>query len=172
MFLVRRSVRCRSVSIAILPGGSVRVTAHPLYPEWKIREFLAAKEKWILRKVEQMKGWDPDLAANTKAHFLEHKERAEEIVKGKVAVWKERMGCAFNRCTVRRQKRSWGTCSKKGNLNFNYKICFLPEELQDYVVVHELCHLKELNHSPRFWRLMEQYLPNAKSLRRALRHHR
>lgn len=63
----------------------------------------------------------------------------------------------------------WGSCSKKGNLNFNWRLIQLPPELADYVIVHELCHLKELNHSQRFWDLVGQAIPDYKERRQALR---
>jgi hypothetical protein len=63
----------------------------------------------------------------------------------------------------------WGSCSKKGNLNFNYKIALLPQRHSDYVIVHELCHLREFNHSKKFWDLVEQAVPNHRALRTELK---
>ncbi|NBS67881.1 M48 family peptidase [bacterium] len=63
----------------------------------------------------------------------------------------------------------WGSCSKRGNLNFNYRILFLPPHLADYLIVHELCHLKEFNHSPRFWALVAQGCPNYHACKKELR---
>jgi len=71
-------------------------------------------------------------------------------------------GFAIGRITIRNQRSRWGSASKKGNLNFHYKIALLPPRLADYIIVHELCHLAEFNHSPRFWSLVAKMLPDHK----------
>jgi len=71
-------------------------------------------------------------------------------------------GFKFNKIAIKNQKTRWGSCSKKGNLNYNYKIVLLPEKSADYIIVHELCHLKEFNHSRKFWNLVERALPDYK----------
>ena len=78
-------------------------------------------------------------------------------------------GFMFHRVCVRDNSSRWGSCSKKGNLNFHYKILFLPQELADYLIVHELCHLKEFNHSPRYWKLVAQTIPEYKNCRKEMR---
>ena len=78
-------------------------------------------------------------------------------------------GVVCGRVSVRDQRSRWGSCSSAGNLNFNYKLAVVPEHIADYVIVHELCHCKEFNHSPRFWKLVEQTIPNHKEIRKQLR---
>jgi predicted metal-dependent hydrolase len=75
------------------------------------------------------------------------------------------MGISYGRVTIRRQKTLWGSCSAKRNLNFNCLIVLLPEPVMEYVIIHELCHLKEMNHSPAFWREVEKYCPDYRYLR-------
>jgi predicted metal-dependent hydrolase len=70
---------------------------------------------------------------------------------------------------IRNQTSLWGSCTRTGNLQFNYKLVYLPKRSVDYIVVHELCHLKEHNHSQRFWKLVEKMIPDYKQIRRSLR---
>lgn len=84
-------------------------------------------------------------------HYTEHKETARTLVHARLAHWNQFYGHTYNRVAIRNQRSRWGSCSSKQNLNFNYKLIFLPIELVDYVIVHELCHLKHFNHSDAFW---------------------
>lgn len=102
-------------------------------------------------------------------HFLAHKELAREIVHARVAHFNQGYSFSFGRISIKNQKRCWGSCSAKKNLNFNYKIIFLPEALMDYVIVHELCHLKELNHGAGFWEEVAKAIPSYKAERAHLR---
>lgn len=95
----------------------------------------------------------------------ENKEKAVALVKNRVEYFSKLYGFEYNRISVRNQKTRWGSCSKKRNINFNYKMVFLPERLADYIVVHELCHTKELNHSKNFWSLVKEILPDYNELR-------
>jgi hypothetical protein len=80
-----------------------------------------------------------------------------------------RHGISIGRIVIRNQKSRWGSCSKKGNLNFNYKLAFMPAEVRDYVIVHEICHIKEFNHARGFWQLVAETVPDWKGLRKKLR---
>ncbi len=102
-------------------------------------------------------------------HYQTHKEQARALVKSRLDHFNAFYGFDYGRVAIKNLRSRWGSCSQKRNLNFNYKILFLPTELQDYVVVHELCHLAEFNHSPKFWAQMERILPDAKQRRRELR---
>jgi len=82
-----------------------------------------------------------------------------------------RVGRAPGRITIREQKSRWGSCSQKGNLNFNWKLIMAPPQALDYVVVHELCHLHEFNHSPRFWSLVEAQMPDYEVWKKWLKTH-
>lgn len=102
-------------------------------------------------------------------HYAAHKEVARTLIFEKLAYWNAYYNFSYNRVAIRNQRSRWGSCSSKANLNFNYKLLFLPECLIDYVVVHELCHLEELNHGPQFWNLVGKSLPEYMKQRQLLR---
>ena len=96
-------------------------------------------------------------------------ERAKRIFPERTAYFAKRMGVDYGRITIREQKTRWGSCSSKGNLNFNWKLVLLAPELLDYVVVHELAHRREMNHSKNFWKIVEAELPDYRERRRRLK---
>ncbi len=104
-----------------------------------------------------------------RAHYELHKETARTIVHERIAYWRTVLPVVPNRISIKAQSTRWGSCSTKGNLNFNYRLALIPIELVDYVVVHELCHLIEFNHSPRFWDRVAEHLPDYE-LRKATLH--
>ena len=92
--------------------------------------------------------------------YLKYKEKSRAIILERLAHFAPICGVTYKRVAIRNQRKRWGSCSSLGNLNFSYRVAFLPDELRDYVIVHELCHLKELNHSPAFWALVAAVLPD------------
>ena len=102
-------------------------------------------------------------------HYLEHKEAARRVVLVRLEHFNQHYGLTYGRVSIKCQRRCWGSCSSLGNLNFNYRILFLPPELQDYIIVHELCHLAELNHGPQFWQLVAQMMPQYQQYKNALK---
>ncbi len=103
--------------------------------------------------------------------YLEHKEAARSLVLSRLEHFNQHYKLTFGRVSIRNQKSRWGSCSSKGNLNFNYKLALLPSHLSDYVIVHELCHRKQFNHSQKFWDLVGETLPNYIELKTELSHH-
>lgn len=102
-------------------------------------------------------------------HYKAHKETTRALVHARLKHYNAHYGFAYKRVFIKNSKSRWGSCSSRGNLNFNYKLIFLPPQVLDYVVVHELCHLRHFNHGPEFWALVSETLPHHKSLRAALR---
>lgn len=88
------------------------------------------------------------------------KNRARKLVMERLRIYQLIIGVTFARVSIKDMSSRWGSCSSKNNLNFHYKIVFLPLELADYIIVHELCHLVEMNHSHRFWALVRKALPD------------
>jgi len=100
-----------------------------------------------------------------------YRMQAAQLIEEKVNRMSALMGLKYGRLSIRNQKTRWGSCSQKGNLNFNWKLIMVPEPIIDYVIIHELAHLKEMNHTKRFWQLVEQYCPNWCNHRKWLRDH-
>ncbi len=102
--------------------------------------------------------------------YMQHKEVARALVHAKLVYFNNQFyNFKLNKVFIKNHRLRWGSCSSKGNLNFNYKIVFLPSEIADYLVVHELCHLSEFNHSPKFWALVAEGIPHYKKVRSELR---
>jgi predicted metal-dependent hydrolase len=104
-----------------------------------------------------------------KKAYQEHKESARGLVLHLLEKWNKHYGFSWNKVAIRNQSSRWGSCSSKRNLNFSYKIIFLPERLAEYLVVHELCHLKEFNHSEKFWNIVALAIPDYARRREELR---
>jgi predicted metal-dependent hydrolase len=135
-----------------------------------IRHFLQSKADWISRAIESMRRRGPrESVGGGRREYLLLKERAREVITERVRFFAAQYGFSFGRISIRNQKSCWGSCSRRGNLNFNYRLLKLPEALRDYVIVHELCHLKEFNHSPAFWQLVAEACFDYKMLRKKLR---
>jgi predicted metal-dependent hydrolase len=101
--------------------------------------------------------------------YLELKEKARVLVKERLEYWNKHYKFKYNRVSIRNQRSRWGSCSSLGNLNFNFRIVTLPIHLVDYIIVHELCHLRQFNHSQKFWNLVGETLPNYEELLLELR---
>lgn len=169
-YTLRKYKRSKHLRISIGRGGEVLVTGPRHVPLRTLHAFVQTKVDWIIHTTSaQAAQGDPIFHHTDRAHFLEHKAAALALAEQKVAEWNTFYNFSHNRISVKQLSSRWGSCSSKKNLTFSYRILFLPPELQDYLVVHELCHLKEMNHSANFWALVEQTLPDYKTLRRALK---
>jgi predicted metal-dependent hydrolase len=102
--------------------------------------------------------------------YRTHKEAARTLITARLAYYNQFYNLTYHRVAIKDQRRCWGSCSSNGNLNFSYKLLFLPACLRDYVILHELCHLRVLNHSVDFWNTMAPVMPDYKERARALRH--
>jgi len=170
VYWARKHRRARSVRITVHPGGRVVVTV-PLrgVSQKMVEEFVASKREWLARSIETMKGVDESmLRRGSRAEYLRERERAREFIASRIAVLNADGHFSFGDIRIKNQKTCWGSCSVKGNLNFNYKILFLPPAVADYVIAHELCHLKQMNHSPKFWNLVSELVPNYNELKKEL----
>ncbi len=172
-YTLKHSRRARNVRLAVYCDGNFVVTAPPNVSSNIIEQFIIAKSQWIIDKLAYFKGAaGKTFFRASKREYKLYKEQARTLALARLNDFNLHYGLAVNRVAIRNQKSRWGSCSKKGNLNFNYKIALLPRKLADYIIVHELCHLKEFNHSPKFWQLVCETLPDYKACRRELRNYR
>ena len=166
---LKRSKR-KTISVEISSDARVIVRA-PLKMKTKdIDAFLISKSTWIdthLAKArERAKNALPKL---TDSQIKELKKAAKTHIPTRVSYFARQMGVEYNTITFRMQKTRFGSCSSKKNLNFNIAILLMPQEIIDYVIVHELAHLKEMNHSARFWAEVDKLIPDYKSRRQWLK---
>jgi predicted metal-dependent hydrolase len=162
----RTNRRSKRIRLAIYPGGEIIVTTPPRITEGLIDQFIQRKSKWILSKLDYLIKFPVQSAAVSAKEYKEYKAKALDIVKERLAYFNSFYGFKYGRVSIKNHKSLWGSCSRQGNLNFNYKIALIPQRFSDYVIVHELCHLKEFNHSKRFWDLVAQTIPDHKIARR------
>ncbi len=154
--------------IQIKVDGRIVVRAPRRMRDRDIDRFVSEKEEWIERSLEKIRQARERAESCEKLTAKEIEELADKAllhIPERVKYFAPIVGVEYGRITVRNQKTRWGSCSGKGNLNFNCLLMLTPKDVIDYVVVHELCHLREMNHSPLFWAEVERILPDYKQSR-------
>lgn len=171
-----RVVRSGRRSVALQIDGDLRLTVRAPYrmPDREIRNFLEEKSSWIEKNMRRMERRQAELRVEpsellTVEQLRTLAKEAAEYIPERVAFYASQAGVSYGRITIRNQRSRWGSCSSRGNLNFNCLLMLTPPEIIDYVVVHELCHRREMNHSPLFWREVERILPDYKARRKWLK---
>ena len=146
--------------------GKVTVRVPERLPEREAERFVAKHTEWIIKKLNEDKERQKMKAACQIPAPQELTQNQIEQMKlefeTKTKKYAAQMNVTYGRITIRNQQTRWGSCSSKGNLNFNCLLMLMPPEVIDYVVVHELCHRKQMNHSKAFWKEVEKILPNYK----------
>lgn len=141
-------------------------------PNSRIEEFLKEKSKWLEKNLLEMSKRIENrkqMPVLTEEDIKKARKLAKKIIPKKVSEFAKIIGVNFGRISIRLQKTKWGSCTAKGNLNFNCLLVFCPEEVLNYVIIHELCHVKQLNHSKAFWREVEKHCKNYKELQKWLK---
>lgn len=168
---LRRSVR-KTIALEIREDGSLLVRAPKNCEKSRIDAFIREKEAWIREKSEAQKRRErnaEDAPQLTEAQRQLYREKSREVFEQKAAYYARIMDVSYERIAIRDQKTRWGSCSAKKNLNFNWRLILAPAGVLDYVVVHELAHLREMNHSARFWAVVEGTMPDYRKYRNWLR---
>ena len=154
--------RRRTAAIQITPQGEVIFRAPLNMPRREIERILTERRDWIDRKLSAVR---EDAAAGRAAPLSQEDlaalaRQAKQFLMPLVEQYAARMGVTYGRITIRCQQTRWGSCSSKGNLNFNCLLMLAPRQVVTYVVVHELAHRKHMDHSPAFWAEVEAILPD------------
>lgn len=168
---LKESKRAFRVRLSVFYGGKVAVTMPMGFSIEKMERFILEKAEWILEKINVMKkkDFDPVFHNFSKREYKKFKNQALALAEKKVEEFNKFYGFRYNKISMRNSRSRWGSCSEKKNLNFNYKIIFLPQDLLNYIIVHELCHLGEMNHSKSFWNLVEKTIPDYREMRKKMR---
>ncbi|MCI6553330.1 MAG: M48 family metallopeptidase [Lachnospiraceae bacterium] len=170
---IRRSGR-RTVALEVTSDARVIVRAPYGLPEAELKRFIKEKSPWIEKALERIRQRKEEGSSREKLSMEDLHRLADQalaVIPAKAARYAQQVGVSYGRITIRNQRSRWGSCSSKGNLNFNCLLMLMPEEVLDYVIVHELCHRKEMNHSERFWREVERVLPDYRERRKWLKEH-
>ena len=161
--LLVRSSR-KTLAVQIRADGTVIARAPLRMPKDRILCFLSEKASWIRMQQGRMQEREK-MRQQARIHLdaaqeKELRERAKSVLAQRTAYFARQIGVTYGRITVRDQQTRWGSCSQTGNLNFNFRLILAPLEVLDYVVVHELCHRRQMNHSTQFWQEVAQVLPD------------
>lgn len=166
---IKHHSRAKHFRVSVFSDARVLVTI-PRHASIRAGEkFLKKKVSWVQKKLAEFEHGSMPSQEKGRDEYLKHKELAREFIVKKVRELNEHYDLPYKKISVRDQKTRWGSCSSNGNLSFHYRLLFLPKEQAEYVIVHELCHLKEMNHSTRFWKLVAEVVPEYREMRRMLR---
>ena len=164
-----RDSRARRVSIRLRQTGEIVVTVPWTVPLLAGRTFLAANRQWVRQAQEKAKARKAAVQPADEMEIAEMRRRAHEELPPRLKTLAEEHGFKYNKVFIKHNHSNWGSCSTKGNINLNLNLVRLPEHLQDYVMLHELCHLKYMNHGAEFHALLESVCPGHRTLQRELR---
>jgi len=168
-YTLKKYKRSKSVKLLIRANGELIITAPIRVSQKYVRNFVYKHKDWIYKKLQTLSLTETIDPKIEQTEYYNYKARARELVQESIQKINMHYNFKYNKIFIRNQKTRWGSCSSKGNLNFSYKLALIPNHLLEYIVVHELCHLKEMNHGPNFWRLVEETVPDYKEARRELR---
>ncbi len=169
--LFERSKRAKRISISVR-SERVRVTVPKGVSFKQAEKFVLTKTDWIKKHLQKLE----DLKSNYKSPIrdlsLINRNTAKAALIHKLESLARKHGFKYNQVFIKNQRTIWGSCSHKNNINLNYKLYILPDELHEYVILHELLHLKIKNHSKDFWNELSRYCPDYKKLKKELKHYR
>lgn len=157
----------KTIAIQIIPSGEVVVRCPKRMHIEEARRFVESKADWINKHLANRQ--TQNVLKYTPKEIEQLREQTRKLVTERVKYYAPIVGTTYNQIAIRTQHTRWGSCSSKGNLNFNCLLALVPADVLDYVVVHELCHRKELNHSGEFWKEVAKVFPDYKQQQKWLK---
>lgn len=154
----RKSLRSRSISIRVHPVKGVSVSVPYIVPYAAARLFFDARRQWVIDTMARHREKYRDIPQASPEEVEALRLQARKELPERLAVLAERYGFSYNRVAIKHNATNWGSCSSKGNINLNLSILRLPDILRDYVLLHELCHLRHQDHGHSFHLLLEHVL--------------
>ena len=169
-YSIKRNKKSKKIRIVVCGEGGVVVKAPIKTKRKDVEKAVQDKKSWILKTIERTKSViNTELAYRDREEYLNKKEEARELIKSRAEYYGKKYGLNYNKIFIKDLRSRWGSCSLKGNLNFNYKLLFLPTKLREYIIVHEMCHLRKPDHSQEFWALVAEILPEYRELDKQIR---
>lgn len=154
----RKSMRSRSIGIRVHPVKGVSVSVPYIVPYSVAMAFFQSRRAWVMETMAKQKERIKDVVMPSDAEIEAFRKKAKAELPPRLADLAARYGFTYNRVAIKHNASNWGSCSTKGNINLNLNIIRLPKVLQDYVLLHELCHLRHHDHGHAFHLLLEHVL--------------
>lgn len=169
-YTIRTHKKAKSLKLTVYPDGRIAITVPTRIPKILraplAAEFVREREQWIRKALSQSTG---ARVVHSPEEIREYSKQALLLVQERLQHFNTIYGFTYSKIVIKNQRTRWGSCTRTGNLNFNYKIALLSPEIADYLVVHELCHRGQMNHSASFWKLVARTIPDFVERRKGLR---
>lgn len=161
--LLERSSRAKRMNISIRPFKGIRVAVPAGVSFNMAEEFAHSRKRWLLENIPRIRKIEDRMLVNETKPPI-NREEAKTVLASRLEHIARKFGYTYNRLTVRNQKTRWGSCSSKNNISLNIKLTLLPDELRDYIILHELVHTRVKNHGGEFWAEIKKVEPRAEEL--------
>lgn len=169
-YIIKDSSRAKNICLSVNRDGQVLATKPKRVPKYLVEEFVKKKRSWVEACLKRLAEKKDSLAPlPTKQDFIANRYKFQRLIRQRVEKVNAAYGFKYGLVTVKNAKTRLGSCSRRGHLNFSYQLSRFDDELIDYVVTHELCHLKEFNHSRKFWDLVALTIPNYGEIRKKIK---
>jgi predicted metal-dependent hydrolase len=167
-YIIKKNKRSRSISIRL--RGNEIVVSQPYFLPYRAGQFFMQRNTaWIEKQFRnQIKKGGITQLKGDRGEYLQNKTQARKLITQRLAYFNQFYNFKYGRISIRNNSSRWGSCNRHGDLNFHYKLALIDPKVADYVIVHELCHVKHLNHSKKFWEEIAKTIPDYKARRTSL----